>query len=242
VWWDPNALALDAQQDVGLRQQRILEADESGDVAAEGIRAHERWQASRRDTLERGARPSVSVATVTALAAGAATDPDAAPVALVEVGGARTGRPHGRRFGILVHAVLAAIALDADAAGVARVAELQGRLVGAPDDEVGAASRAVSAALGHPLLQRAAERGRAGDLRRETPVLLDLADGTLAEGVVDLAFREPAGSGRRWTVIDFKTDREIEGHRAAYEAQVRLYVDAVARATGEPAQGTLLVV
>ena len=30
VWWDPEALALDAQERVGLRQQRILEADESG--------------------------------------------------------------------------------------------------------------------------------------------------------------------------------------------------------------------
>jgi hypothetical protein len=36
VWWDPKVLRLDAQERVGLRQQRVLEADEGGPAAAEG--------------------------------------------------------------------------------------------------------------------------------------------------------------------------------------------------------------
>jgi ATP-dependent exoDNAse (exonuclease V) beta subunit len=72
-------------------------------------------------------------------------------------------------------------------------------------------------------------------------VLLRLADGRLAEGVVDLAFLEP-GEAPAWTVVDFKTDRELSAHRAEYEAQVRLYAAAVAESTGASAQGILLVV
>jgi len=73
-------------------------------------------------------------------------------------------------------------------------------------------------------------------LRRETPVWLRLEDGSLAEGVVDLAFREDG----EWTVVDFKTDRELEGSRGIYEDQVRLYARAVTAATGESACAVLL--
>jgi ATP-dependent helicase/nuclease subunit A len=46
-------------------------------------------------------------------------------------------------------------------------------------------------------------------LRRETPVLLTLDDGSLVEGVVDLTFREDTPDFIGWTVLDFKTDREF---------------------------------
>jgi len=240
VWWDPSALRLDVAEDVGLRQQRILEADLDGSVAASGERAHERWQSARNALLERGATPSVEAISVTALASDLAVQAGAAPaVAVQAVEEARGERPGGRRFGILVHSVLATVPLDADAEEVRSVAALQGRLVGASAAEVDAAADAVEAALHHPLLLRAA---RAEALRRETPVILKRPDGVLVEGVVDLAFREESPGGPRWTVVDFKTDREIADRRAAYEAQVGLYVDAVARATGEPAEGMLLVV
>jgi hypothetical protein len=44
-----------------------------------------------------------------------------------------------------------------------------------------------------------------------------------------------------WTVVDFKTDREI-GNENQYRAQVASYVEAVRIATELPAQGFLLVV
>ena len=71
--------------------------------------------------------------------------------------------------------------------------------------------------------------------RRETPVTLTDAEGLL-EGVVDLAFEEDGA----WVVVDFKTDTDLQAHRAAYEQQVGLYVTAIARATGAPARGVLL--
>lgn len=53
--------------------------------------------------------------------------------------------------------------------------------------------------------------------------------------------RHAGEAGPRWTVVDFKTDREVEGSRAAYEEQVRIYATVIAQTTGEPARGVLLV-
>src|SRR5262249_49678686 len=133
------------------------------------------------------------------------------------------------------HAVLAEVDLRASAPEVARVAELQGRIVGASAEEVAAAGAAVVAALAHPAIERAAASSA---LPREVAASLPLGDGRLAEGVVDLAFRD-AGA---WTVVDWKTDAELGPRRATYAAQVRLYADAIARATGERAEPLLLVV
>ena len=66
--------------------------------------------------------------------------------------------------------------------------------------------------------------------------MLCLDDGSFVEGVLDLAFRETAG----WTIVELKTDLEIAARRAEYEAQIALYVRAVAKATGEEATGVLL--
>ncbi|WP_437914393.1 hypothetical protein WME73_00445 [Sorangium sp. So ce302] len=43
-----------------------------------------------------------------------------------------------------------------------------------------------------------------------------------------------------WTVVDFKTGSDAGTAHAAQEAQVRLYVQAIAEATGERARGVVL--
>jgi ATP-dependent exoDNAse (exonuclease V) beta subunit len=244
AWWDPAALDLDVEEAVGLRQHRILAADETGVAAEHGRRAHDAWQAARGEALARGGAESIRVRAVTALATEGEVAAPAHPIGLEEVTvGDRTARPGGKRFGTLVHATLAAVDLDADEARVHATTRSQARLVGASADEVEAAARAVHAALAHPLLRSAGRAAVRGELRRETPVLLRLPDGGLAEGKLDLAFRDDEREqGPAWTVLDFKTDRELAARRAEYEAQLRLYVEAVARATGEPARGLLLVV
>ena len=80
-----------------------------------------------------------------------------------------------------------------------------------------------------------AENADGGRDDRRLRVLHRLADGTLLEGVVDLAFRDVDG----WTVVDFKTDRS---DRLQYGAQIRLYCAAVEAATGLRARGVLLAV
>jgi ATP-dependent exoDNAse (exonuclease V) beta subunit len=226
VWWDAQARALDREAEGGVRSHDLLRED---GVARPTAEAHARWQEQRARTLETGARPSLRVETATARSI---AQPVAAGVALETVAGREAARPHGRRFGTLVHAVLAAIDLRATREGIERAAAVQGRLEGAPAGEIVAAASAVAAALQHPLLQAAA---RSSECRREEPVLHRLEDGTLLEGVIDLAFRDEAG----WTVVDFKTDR---GADESYAAQVRLYCAAVEAATGLRARGVLLAV
>jgi ATP-dependent exoDNAse (exonuclease V) beta subunit len=58
----------------------------------------------------------------------------------------------------------------------------------------------------------------------------------LLEGIVDLAFEELG----TWTVVDFKTDEELEVHVDRYKKQVGLYANAITLATGQPAKAVLM--
>jgi hypothetical protein len=73
------------------------------------------------------------------------------------------------------------------------------------------------------------------------PITLRLDEQRLIEGVADLAFFDGAPEPA-WTVVDFKTDGEIERRLPIYRRQVGLYAEAIARATGLPAAGVLLSV
>ena len=93
--------------------------------------------------------------------------------------------------------------------------------------------RSSAGSLNHPVMQRAALSLGDGSLRRETPIQLRQQDGSLVEGVVDLAYREDTPEFTGWTVVDFKTDREIEKSRDRYAAQVAVYVEAISISTGD---------
>jgi hypothetical protein len=137
-----------------------------------------------------------------------------------------------------VHGVLLQVSLDAAAAQIERVAALQGRILGASDEEIAAAAEAVAHALGFEVMKRAHAAG--SRCLRECPVLVKMPDGTLAEGIADLAFEELDGGQRWWTVVDFKTDVEISGHLATYRAQLDIYMRGIAQSTGVRARGVLL--
>ena len=124
AWWDPNVLALDVEENVGVRQQRILEADESGTEVARGEQAYIQWKEGRSAAIAQASRPSIKVQTVTAFAAGAGLgEADLARIQIEKVSRADIERPSGRRFGALVHAVLAAVDLDASADEIGAVAQ-----------------------------------------------------------------------------------------------------------------------
>jgi ATP-dependent helicase/nuclease subunit A len=215
------------------------------------VLAHQAWAEQRAWLLARGAVPTLPVRTVTEIVEGVREPAPAAwstreppfdaalgLVELADTGIDRRGRPRGKRFGTLVHAVLATVDLDAEALVIGVAARAAGRVVGASAEEIEAAILAAVTALRHPILRRAAESARRGECRREAPVVLPGSGGELIEGVVDLAFREQ----RSWTVVDFKTDAELAGRKARYETQVLLYVEAIQAATGEGARGVLLAV
>ena len=89
-----------------------------------------------------------------------------------------------------------------------------------------------------------------GHCRREVPVAIRAEDGTLIEGVVDLTFLEldavahgdDSDQHGTWTVVDFKTDKELDTALDVYTRQVATYAEMIARATGQAAIPTLICV
>jgi ATP-dependent helicase/nuclease subunit A len=252
IWWDPAKITLDVDEKTSLRHQRLLEASPDRSAVSKSEQDYVAWKTAREELLETSSRPSIRVQTVTSLARyqtteGAADGADdaanAGPRVDVEIIDRRAlDRPGGRRFGVLVHAVLASVALDADIDSIRSMAAINGRIVNATEDEVKAACIVIEAVLEHPILQRAAASAARGRVRREAPVLHKLGNGLIVEGVVDLAFQEEESTAAVWTVVDFKTDREFSSSSERYIAQVRLYSRAIAEATGSAARGVLLVI
>jgi ATP-dependent exoDNAse (exonuclease V) beta subunit len=233
VWWDPKHLGLDVPAQFGLRQEELLGKEAEAEVVQQDLAAHAAWLASRTEALERGATPSMRLETVTARTREAqevATDVEVLSLP------ADPARPGGPRFGTLVHAVLATVSLRATPEEIRRHVEMQGRILGAPPAELGAAQTTVEQVLVHPLLERARRAADQGDCRRETPLTFADADGTLLEGVVDLAFLD----GDTWVIVDFKTDRDLEARLPHYTRQVSHYAACIAASTGRPTRGVLL--
>jgi ATP-dependent helicase/nuclease subunit A len=182
--------------------------------------------------------------------------PEAAQIGIERVPRA-SDRPRGKRFGTLVHSILAQIALDADSPAIAAQASFFGRAFDAPPTEVTAAITAAAAALASPLMRRASA---ASIVRREAPLLLKLATirnptetanpaetanapaSTIVEGVADLAFVEDRDGVARWIVVDFKTDFDLDRRVAEYRTQLALYLRAITQATAMPAAGYLLLI
>lgn len=236
VWWDPRALTLNVPQSFGIRQEELLKKSENPEVLKNDLETYRTWQTRWDDVRQRAAQPGVIFRTATAQARSEFDlGEPGSDVEVIELP-RDPDRPSGPRFGALVHATLAAVRLDANADQVRQIAALYARILGADDTENAAAAAAVRSALTHPLMVRARVALVQGRCRRETPITLTLADGTLVEGVLDLAFQEKDA----WTVVDFKTDRELEKELAHYKRQVGLYTLSVRRSTGQICEGVLM--
>ena len=143
-------------------------------TANESERDYAAWNRARTDLLIRASQPSISVQTVTALARLEASQQLVArpPVEVEMIERVDRDRPSGRRFGVLVTVTSASVLsrfkiLDAVQASAA----VNGRLVGATEEEKIAAVATILATLKHPILRRAAGSARKGEIRRETPIL-----------------------------------------------------------------------
>jgi ATP-dependent helicase/nuclease subunit A len=242
TWWDPAALILQTEELAPLRHQRLLERDPGEAAATDSVRKHDDWQAQRRTLLVAASVPSLRARTATSWVQDAGTRErgvEPVEVQVVERDGA--DRPGGRRFGTLVHAMLAVMDLRSVTDDLESTAAVQGKIVGATKEEMDAAIATVLRAKRHPILQRAADAARSGRLRREIPIMIKQSE-SLIEGIADLAFREELHDFAGWTVVDFKTDRELQEASDRYVQQVQLYSRAVSASTGLPARGVLLVI
>ncbi|CAN5623370.1 hypothetical protein BH20ACI3_BH20ACI3_36820 [soil metagenome] len=253
VWWDPAVLRPISQGHTSSRLTEFLKEDNNKVRSEDGIRVHAEWQKQRASIREVASKPEWRVVTATshvgvprdgekkdldpeALVASKTTAVGEVAVESIEID---FSRPHGKRFGILVHAVLSVVPLNSNHDGIADVARAQGRILGARENEVVAAVETVHRALRHPLIQSAAAAAKVGRCRREVPVGLKLDNGAMVEGVIDLAFQEQGPDGP-WTVIDYKTDFEVKGRIEEYQNQVSLYALAISRATGKETRPALL--
>jgi ATP-dependent exoDNAse (exonuclease V) beta subunit len=237
VWWspEPRLLPLGAQAPFGLRRDDLIVRDVADEVLRGRRDAYDAWRSAREKDLVAASRASLDVVTTTDLAA---SDIAGGPAEVAVVSAGDHGRPiGGARFGSLVHALLADVPLGpAGHTSIDRLAEAHGRILGAAPEEIAGARAAVAAALEHPILEAAARAAEAGQCFRETPVTLRVESGRLMEGFVDLAYRDGDG----FVVVDFKTDRELDGALNRYERQVALYATAIGRATGFPTRGVLM--
>jgi ATP-dependent exoDNAse (exonuclease V) beta subunit len=214
------------------------------DVAADRSR-YDTWRLRRSEWQAAGAIPSMTVMTATQTPPFGARSPKpgARQVITIEDGSLKSLRPSGKRFGSLVHALLASVPLDADRKQIDELATLHTRLLAATDEECGAAATIVHHVLTHPRLVAARDAEAKGRrVWREAPIAMRM-DGTgnaggptLVDGQIDLAYE----TDDAWVVVDFKTDVEMASAEDAYRQQVAIYVDAVARATGKAAEGVLL--
>jgi ATP-dependent exoDNAse (exonuclease V) beta subunit len=239
VWWSPESqvLSLNVQPPFGLRRDDLIVKDVDPDVLRKGLDAHKTWETSRTADISVASRASMDVISATTAASTLElTGVDLVPATVVE-NASQTARPGGPRFGSLVHALLADVPLgDESTAVLERLSEAHGRILGATNEEVQTAREVVQAVLAHPVLQAAGRAARRGQCYRETPVTYRLDSGTLVEGYVDLAFQD----GGSFVVVDFKTDRELDGSLERYQRQVSLYATAVTQSAGLPAQAFLM--
>ncbi|HWW83358.1 MAG TPA: PD-(D/E)XK nuclease family protein, partial [Vicinamibacterales bacterium] len=261
-----GGLSLGARASLGVRRGDLIVKDVPRNVVADGRSRYDRWRLARLAARARGSVPSIVVETMRDRAAAETVPPsttvqpaeapspahrpahpalgisgaqmDPAVVSIVDLTADRSGeRPGGAGFGLLVHALLARAPFDAGRAALDGLAEIERKMLGLSEEDGGAASALVGKLFDHEVLRAARLADERGACRREVPVTWTLENGTLIEGVVDLAFEHD----EEWTVVDYKTDRDLdEVGEDRYRRQVALYASAISRATGRPASAVLI--
>ena len=221
-------------QSFGIRQEEPLKESKDPEILQKDLETYQNWRTGWDGVRQRASLATVKFRTVRDQAR---TDLGELKlkVEIIEVS-RDVERPSGVRFGALVHATLAAVPLDANDSQVREFTLLHARILGNDEAESIAAATAVRSVLVHPFMTRAREAVLKGQCRRETPVTITLADGTLVEGILDLAFWDRG----KWTVVDFKTDRELEKELGRYRRQVELYALSISRATGQACAGIIM--
>lgn len=134
----------------------------------------------------------------------------------------------GVTFGKLVHRLFER--LDWSRPGLLeKMAEIEGKELGATRPMIKKAGEVVKEALGSPLLRRAMA---SGDYQKEVPFGYQ-ANGTIVEGVMDVVFREGDGL----VVLDFKTDlvkrEDLHSKKKHYQPQANVYSNAVRAIFGQ---------
>jgi len=219
VFWDPHLLPLADAPLAGVSQEELLVADRESGRDQAGLSAYEAHRAHRVARTARAATPSYRVRAVTAdvseepgpvLPGDLATRLAAQGVTLVDVGATRDASVSGKRFGRLVHALFEYLPRDASREVLSALAYTLGRTFGASEGERAHAVERVARALAHPFWKR-----------------------------IEAVCIEPAASGQRVLLVDFKTDAGL-GDGTRYARQLEAYARALALALEKPVERVLL--
>ena len=238
VWWDPGALRLDEKPTFGVRREDLIVKDVPRTVVADGRSRYDTWRLARASAREAGGVRSIAVKTAREWSADDASAlTSARGVTVVTIPRPLEHDRAGAAFGVLVHGILAQAPFGAARAALESLASVDARLLGLSDADAAAAAGVAESVFAHELLVRARAADARGACRRETSITWTAPDGTMIEGIVDLAFEERDG----WLIVDYKTDRDIaSAGEEQYRRQVALYAEAIASATGASARGVLV--
>lgn len=141
----------------------------------------------------------------------------------------------GAIFGKLVHRLFEKLDWSKpDLLG--KMAEMEGRKLGATGPMIHRAGEMVRMALESEVMKRVI---RSGNFQKEVPFAYKKEE-TIFEGVMDLVFKEEDGL----VVIDFKTDtveeRDLNSKKGHYLLQVEVYSDAIRTIFGHPPKEVIL--
>ena len=242
AWWDPKALELQVDARFGIRHDAMLDKRVPAAVVASDRKRYDEWRTSRQRALDAASKPSIVIETVSERAHGVA-GPLVAPEIAADVVDVRSAardadgiapeRPSGKRFGILVHAMLAMTPFDADEPTVQQIGALQSRILGATSGELTAAVSAVMTLLRHSVLDRVRQAGTR--VSREVPIAY-VENGVLVEGTADLVINDENAS----VIVDFKTDAELAYGIEIHRRQMQLYARGLQIVTGRPAHALIV--
>src|SRR4030095_6288796 len=112
-----------------------------------GVIAHQEWQRQRDAFRNSASVPQWRVVTATSEATTIDDGGKDMPTVSVETISIDFTRPHGKRFGTLVHTIMSAWDLNAQTQAIEDLAKIQGRLFGANDEEIQSAIKIVGSAL-----------------------------------------------------------------------------------------------
>jgi hypothetical protein len=118
VWFDPGILLNTPETDGGIDDDALLRSTMS--EPAEGLRQHEAWRAARDQRLVAGVKPEFRLRRITeaeALPEGV-SEGEVEIIRLDVPAIAASGRKRGRKYGDLVHALLAHAEFPADRTGI----------------------------------------------------------------------------------------------------------------------------
>jgi len=141
----------------------------------------------------------------------------------------------GAIFGKLVHRLFEKLGWSQPGL-VEKMAEIEGKDLGATGPMIKRAGEMVREAINSPLLQRVI---KSSNYQKEVPFTYK-DNGTIFEGVMDVVFKEGDGL----VVLDFKTDLvkkdNLNSKAEYYKPQVKVYSDAIKTIFGQPPKEVIL--